>query len=376
MTKKIVFLTGTRADFGKLKSLIEITRKDELFEVHIFVTGMHMLKEYGYTLIEVEKCGYSNIHTFVNHTHETTMDLSLAKTIQGFSELINSLKPELIVVHGDRIEAMAGAIVGALNNITVAHIEGGEVSGTIDELIRHSVSKMSHTHFVSNQEAKSRLIQMGELPESIFVIGSPDVDLMLSQNLPTIQKVKQYYEIHFDQFGIAMFHPVTTEFDLMEKYANDFVDAMLASEEKFVVIFPNNDLGSAAILEAYKRLEGKPNFKIFPSIRFEYFLTLLKHAKLMVGNSSAGIREAPYYGIPVVNIGTRQQNRSMHKDILNCGYHTQEIKHAIQKCEGQSFEKEDLFGNGKSDILFLESLKSDKFWGIDRQKRFIDLTIN
>ena len=376
MTKKSVFVTGTRADFGKLKSLIEITRKDSLFEVHIFVTGMHMLKEYGYTLIEVEKCGYSNIHTFVNHTHETTMDLSLAKTIEGFSALINKIKPDLIVVHGDRIEAMAGAIVGALNNIKVAHIEGGEVSGTIDELIRHSVSKLSHTHFVSNQQAKTRLIQMGELPESIFVIGSPDVDLMLSQNLPSIQKVKQYYDIDYDHYSIAMFHPVTTEFELMEYYANDFVEAMVESKEKFVVIFPNNDLGSAAILNAYQKLEGNPNLKIFPSIRFEYFLTLLKNAKLMVGNSSAGIREAPYYRVPVVNIGTRQQNRAMHQDIINCGYSKDEIQEAIRKCDGLTFQKEDLFGEGKSDILFLESLMSEDFWMIDRQKRFIDLTIN
>lgn len=376
MTKKIVFLTGTRADFGKLKSLIEVTRKDSLFEVHIFVTGMHMLKEYGYTLIEVEKCGYSNIHTFINHTHETTMDLSLAKTIQGFSQLINKIKPDLIVVHGDRIEAMAGAIVGALNNITVAHIEGGEVSGTIDELIRHSVSKMSHTHFVSNQQAKNRLIQMGELPESIFVIGSPDVDLMLSENLPDIKKVKSYYDIEFEEYGIAMFHPVTTEFDSMNAYATEFVDALIESNEKFVVIYPNNDLGSASILDAYQRLVGNPNFKIFPSIRFEYFLTLLKNAMVMVGNSSAGIREAPYYGIPVVNIGTRQQNRAMHADILNCGYATFEILDAIKKCKGLTFEKEDLFGEGKSDVLFLESLKSADFWEVDRQKRFIDLRIN
>jgi UDP-N-acetylglucosamine 2-epimerase (hydrolysing) len=374
--KKIVFLTGTRADFGKLKSLIEITRKDPLFEVHIFVTGMHMLREYGYTLIEVEKCGYANIHTFVNHTHETTMDLSLAKTIQGFSELINTIKPNLIVVHGDRIEAMAGAIVGALNNITVAHIEGGEVSGTIDELIRHSVSKMSHTHFVSNQQAKNRLIQMGELPVSIFVIGSPDVDLMLSQSLPSIQKVKQYYEIEFEHYAIAMFHPVTTEIDRMEKYAQEFVEALIGSGKRFVVIFPNNDLGSTAILDAYKKLKRNPNFKIFPSIRFEYFLTLLKNAKFMIGNSSAGIREAPYYGIPVVNIGTRQQNRAMNCDIINCGYSKLGIQAAIRKCEGLTFELEDLFGEGKSDVLFLESLKSADFWGIDRQKRFIDLTIN
>lgn len=375
MTKKIVFLTGTRADFGKLKSLIEITRKDSFFEVHLFVTGMHMLKEYGYTLIEVEKCGYSNIHTFVNHTHETTMDLSLAKTIQGFSEHVNQVKPDLIVVHGDRIEAMAGAIVGALNNITVAHIEGGEVSGTIDELIRHSVSKMSHTHFVSNQQAKNRLIQMGELPESIFVIGSPDIDLMFSDHLPKIQKVKEYYEIDFGEYAIAMLHPVTTEFDLMESYSLSFVEALIDSGQKYVVIFPNNDLGSSAILAAYQKLENHPNFKIFPSIRFEYFLTLLKNASFMVGNSSAGIREAPYYGIPVVNIGTRQQNRAVHQDIVNCGYSKPEILEAIKKCEGVTFETEELFGEGKSDLLFLESLKSDDFWMVDRQKKFIDLTI-
>lgn len=372
--RKIVFLTGTRADFGKLKSLIEITRNQPDFEVHVFVTGMHLLKEYGYTLIEVEKCGYKNIHSFANHTHETTMDLSLAKTIEGFSSFIKLTKPDLIVVHGDRIEAMAGAIVGALNNIRVAHIEGGEVSGTIDELIRHSVSKLSHIHFVSNEKAKERLIQMGELPESILVIGSPDVDLMLSKNLPSIEKVKSYYEIDYQNYGIAMFHPVTTEYDEMRYYAKEFVDSLLEFGKEIVVIFPNNDLGSSFILEEYTRLENNPKFRIFPSIRFEYFLTLLKNAKFMVGNSSAGIREAPYYGIPVVNIGSRQQNRALHKDIINCTYEKSEILKALSLSIISKFEKEDLFGKGKSDKLFLEELQTERFWNIDRQKQFVDIS--
>ena len=371
--RKIAFLTGTRADFGKLKSLIEITRIQPDFEVHVFVTGMHLLKEYGYTLIEVEKCGYENIHPFANHTHESTMDLSLAKTIEGFSEFVKKELPDLIVVHGDRIEAMAGAIVGALNNIRVAHIEGGEVSGTIDELIRHAVSKMSHIHFVSNDKAKERLIQMGEIPDAILVIGSPDVDLMLSDKLPSIEKVKSYYEVSFESYGIAMFHPVTTEFDRMEHYAKDFVDALLEFNKELVVIFPNNDLGSSFILEQYKRLEGNPNFRVFPSIRFEYFLTLLKNAKFMMGNSSAGLREAPYYGIPVVNIGTRQLNRALHADIINCGYGKEEILQALSLAIISRFEKEDLFGKGKSDELFLEAILSENFWNIDHQKQFIDI---
>jgi len=371
--RKIAFLTGTRADFGKLKSLIEITSIQADFEVHVFVTGMHLLKDYGYTLIEVEKCGYEYIHAFANHTHESTMDLSLAKTIEGFSAFVKAEKPDLIVVHGDRIEAMAGAIVGALNNIRVAHIEGGEVSGTIDELIRHSVSKMSHIHFVSNEKAKVRLIQMGEIPDSIWVIGSPDVDLMLSDKLPTIEKVKSYYELDFPDYGIAMFHPVTTEIDKMAHHAEVFVDALIQFDKKLVVIFPNNDLGSSFILEQYKRLEGNSNFRVFPSIRFEYFLTLLKNASYMVGNSSAGIREAPYYGIPVVNIGTRQLNRALHQDIINCGYTKNEIIEALSLAAISKFEKEDLYGQGKSDQMFLEVLQCERFWEINRQKQFLDI---
>lgn len=372
-SKKIAFLTGTRADFGKLKSLIEITEKDEAFEVHIFVTGMHMLQDYGYTLKEVEKAGFKNIFPFANHTHEKTMDLSLAKTIEGFSAYVNQLQPDLIVVHGDRIEAMAGAVVGALNNTMVAHIEGGEVSGTIDELIRHSVSKMSHIHFVSNEKAKTRLIQMGELPEAIYVIGSPDVDVMVSNKLPGIEKVKNYYEIPFECYAVAMFHPVTTEIENMKTYAEAFVDAMIEDSQNYVVIFPNNDLGSSHILEALKKLEGHERFKVFPSIRFEYFLTLLKHADFLLGNSSAGIREAPYYGIPVVNIGTRQLNRAMHEDIINCGYHKSDLLEAICRAKNSEFSKEDLFGDGTSDLKFIDSLKNPLFWTINKQKQFVDL---
>jgi UDP-N-acetylglucosamine 2-epimerase (hydrolysing) len=303
------------------------------------------------------------------------MDLSLARTIEGFSEFVKKVSPDLIIVHGDRIEALAGAIVGALNNIRVAHIEGGEVSGTIDELIRHSVSKMSHAHFVSNAKAKERLIQMGELPEAVFEIGSPDVDLMLSDTLPTIDQVKSYYEIPFESYGIAMFHPVTTEYGQMKDYAKQFVDALLDSDKCLVVIYPNNDLGSALILEEYKRLKGNRRFRVFPSIRFEFFLTLLKHARFMVGNSSAGIREAPYYGIPVVNIGTRQQNRALHQDIINCGYDCLEICQAMDIAAVSQFEKENLFGRGSSDRKFLDVLCSVQFWEIDRQKQFVDISL-
>ncbi len=371
--RKIVFLTGTRADFGKIKSLIQIVEKDEAFDPFVFVTGMHLMHTYGFTVLEIEKCNFSNIHTFSNHTCETTMDLTLAKTIEGFSAYIKDVKPDLIVVHGDRVEALAGAIVGSLNNVLVAHIEGGEVSGTIDELIRHSVSKMSHIHYVSNDNAQKRLLQMGEFPDAIKVIGSPDVDIMFSENLPTIEDVKNYYEICFNKYAVAMFHPVTTEFEHMEKYATNFVNALLEDDKNYVVIYPNNDLGSEVILKQYKRLDDNPRFRIFPSIRFEYFLTLLKNSMFIIGNSSAGIREAPYYGIATINIGTRQENRALHSHIINASYEENSIKDGLNTSFKQIEKDSSAFGKGNSASLFLDSLKTESFWQLNKQKQFIDI---
>lgn len=371
--KKILFLTGTRADFGKIKSLISIADENPMFEVHVFVTGMHLQQEYGYTLIEIERCNFKNVHTFENHTHETTMDLTLAKTIEGVSSYCKKINPDLIIIHGDRVETLAGAIVGALNNILVAHIEGGELSGTVDELIRHSVSKLSHIHFVSNEEAAKRLRQMGELEESIFTIGSPDIDIMFSSNLPSVEEVKSYYEIPFQEYAVVMFHPVTTEVNEMNRYAANLVEVLESDTTNYIVIYPNNDLGSKLILQQYEKLKGNGRFRIFPSIRFEYFLTLLKNAQFVLGNSSAGVREAPYYGIPVINIGTRQQNRSDNATIINVDYEKENIKKAILSIKfHKTIQVTSNFGTGNSATLFLKSIKSDDIWKINHQKQFRD----
>jgi UDP-N-acetylglucosamine 2-epimerase (hydrolysing) len=373
MKRKILFLTGTRADFGKIKSLIAILESHPHFEAFVFVTGMHLQDEYGLTVIEIERCKFSHVHTFENHTHETTMDLTLAKTIEGLSAYCKEITPDLIVVHGDRVETLAGAIVGSLNNILVAHIEGGELSGTVDELIRHSVSKLSHIHFASNNDAARRLVQMGEIKSSIFVIGSPDVDIMFSSDLPDIETAKAYYEIGFEKYGVAMFHPVTTETRDMEHYANEFVDALLNDSHNYVVIFPNNDLGSGFIINAYRKLQGNPRFRIFPSLRFEYFLMLLKNSQFIIGNSSAGIREAPYYGIPIVNIGTRQQNRALHADIINADYSAKSITDALHNIDSHRVRPaNDDFGQGNSAEMFLKSLLDKEIWASNHQKQFRD----
>lgn len=371
--KRVLFITGTRADFGKLKSLIKVLDDHPDFEVSIFVTGMHMQRLYGSTFLEVERCGCKSIFKYLNQTSESTMDLTLGKTIDGLSTYLKENPVDLIVVHGDRVEALAGAITGSLNNILVAHIEGGELSGTIDELIRHAVSKLSHTHFVANEKARSRLIQMGEQEESVFVIGSPDMDVMFSDALPALETVKEYYEIPYDSYGIVMYHPVTTEYEHTALHASQLVSALLNDTHNYVVIYPNNDLGSHLILDVYRELKDHPRFRLIPSMRFEYFLSLLKNASFIVGNSSAGVREAPAYGVPCINIGSRQQNRACSPFIYNSSEDSGQILESIAGIEQIAVKPEYTFGKGNSAEKFLDLLSTSAFWDTSRQKQFRDL---
>lgn len=375
--KKIVFLTGTRADYGKLKSLMKKVEESDKFELYVFVTGMHMLQKYGSTYREVEKDGFKNIYKYINQKSSSShhMDIALSNTIIGFSNYCDELSPDMIVVHGDRLEALAGAIVGAFNNIRVMHIEGGEVSGTIDESIRHSITKMSHFHLVANEEAKKRITQLGEKEDGIFVFGSPDIDIMYSKNLPTIEKVKEKYDINFDDYSILMYHPVTTEVDNLEENIKNLVDAIIESDKNYVVIYPNNDSGSDIILNEYKRLEEYNKCAIYPSMRFEYFLTLLKECDFIIGNSSSGIREACAYGKVAIDLGNRQKGR--YSNSVSNIMHTVEEKNKIMELIKQSQKLQvnaiSHFGNGNSDEKFMQILENNDIWNRDIQKKFIDI---
>ena len=374
MIRKIVFLTGTRADFGKLSSLMDIIESNDSFECHIFVTGMHTLEKYGNTFEEVQKKGYKNITIFENQTNTILQDIILANTVIGFSEYVKKISPDMIIVHGDRIEALAGAIVGSFNNILVSHIEGGEISGTVDELIRHAVSKLSHIHFTANDEAKERLIQLGEAKDSIFTIGSPDIEIMTSVELPTIEAVSKYYEIPFRDFGVLIFHPITTELDTLKDQIDQIVSSLIDSNKNFIVIYPNNDNGTDIIIKKIHELENNKNFRIFPSIRFLYFLTILKHAKFILGNSSAAVREAEVFGTPAINIGSRQKNRSKNKEIINVEPKKDLILNAIQNIENIRFDEKSFFGYVENTTeKFLNVLQNPLVWNISIQKQFIDI---
>ena len=375
MYKRILFITGTRADYGKIKSLMKTMDNSERYEVFIYVSGMHLLSQYGSTYREVLKDGYQNVHVAFGQQQTDDMSYNLGVVLTNLAVYVSQVQPDMILVHGDRIDALAGAITGALNNILVAHIEGGEISGTIDDSIRHAISKFAHLHFVCNEEAKKRIIQLGESDKHIFVIGSPDIDIMLSDELPSLAETKKYYDISFEEYAIFMYHPVTTEVSELGEHITKVVQALRSSGKNYVVIYPNNDLGTEIILEKIQKLDAEENFAVYPSIRFEYFLTLLKHALFIIGNSSAGIRESGIYGVPAIDIGTRQNGRYDKKTLKNVQHveeKVEDILEAIRDAETYAIPCHN-FGMGNSTERFLKILEREETWECEVQKRFVDL---
>jgi UDP-N-acetylglucosamine 2-epimerase (hydrolysing) len=367
--KKIAFLTGTRADYGKIKPLISSLGSN--FEVLIIATGMHLMESYGNTVKQLKNDRLARIETFKNQDLDSTMQEVLANTILGLSQLLEKENIDLLVLHGDRVESMAGAITAALMNIRVAHIEGGEISGTVDNLMRHSISKLAQHHFVTNKRAANILSKIGESNSQIYEIGSPDLDIIESSLIPQISEVKSHYGIIFENYGILLFHPVTTELHFLESQMDEICEAVLASDLQWVIIQPNNDTGSNIVREKLKKLSNPSVFKHIQSMRFEYFIGLMQNSSLILGNSSAGIMEAPHLGIPSVNIGTRQRNRFNEEEIpsiVNTIANRKSILNAIEFTKLMKIIPTKKFGDGNASKRFNSILQKDDFWSYPLEK--------
>ena len=326
MTRHLLFLTGTRADFGKLEPLAAAAR-DAGHRVTFFVTGMHLMDRYGLTRNEVRRMPGVAIQEYENQQEGDPQDAVLAATVTGFSAYVRKTKPDLVILHGDRIEALAGALVAATNYIRSAHVEGGEVSGTIDEVFRHCNTKLCTHHFVSSEAAARRVMALGEPPETIHTIG---------------------------------------------QQASDLFGALEASGRNFVVIAPNNDPGSAAIFAVLDRLP-KDRFRVLPSMRFAHFSELMKNAACMAGNSSAGVREAPFLGLPSLDIGTRQSNRSDAPSVTACEASDRAvILDFLRTHWGRPADRHEGFGQGSAAGRFVEVLARPEFWALSLQKAFRD----
>lgn len=368
--KRLLFVTGTRADYGKLEPLAKAVQ-DAGFSVSFFITGMHMMSRYGETRIEVKRFPGAEFFEFVNQREGDAQDFILSKTILGFSDFVHEHRPDLVVVHGDRVEALAASIVCAMRYIRSAHIEGGEVSGTIDESIRHCNTKLCATHFVSSEAAEARVLALGESPNSVFNIGSPELDTHAQPSGVSIEEVKARYGIPFDTYGIAIFHAVTSEQDTIGDQARALFGALETSGKRFVVISPNNDPGTEDIFEVLENLPPE-RFRLIPSMRFNYFSELMKNAALMVGNSSAGVREAPFLGLPSLDVGTRQNRRAQAESVtIYSAYQTSEILKWLSDNWCAKATASDAFGNGSASALFASIIQRKAFWQCSMQKGFV-----
>jgi len=370
--KSILFVTGTRADYGKLEPLA-IEAANAGFPVTFFVTGMHMMEKYGLTKTEIHRNSHLfDIVEYINQRDGDPQDIVAAKTIVGFSDFLKEMRPDLVVIHGDRVEALACALVSAMNYILCAHIEGGEVSGTIDEVFRHCNTKLSSIHLVSSKAAHDRVLRLGETASAVEIIGSPELDIHAKPSGVSLAEVRDRYEIASDDYGICILHPVTSEADTMREQARSVLSALEESGKYFVLIMPNNDPGSKDIMEEIRKLP-ESRFRVLPSMRFHYFSELLRNAKVMLGNSSAGVREAPYLGVPSMTLGTRQQNRASAESVFTtCCFDRDAITAFVANEWGKRYPRDDSFGEGLASEKFRELLLSPSFWDRPRQKYFAE----
>jgi UDP-N-acetylglucosamine 2-epimerase (hydrolysing) len=334
---------------------------------------MHLLERYGRTKLEVARVPGVAVFEFQNQREGDPQDVILAKTVTGFSDFLTEHRPVLVVVHGDRIEALACALVCATNYVRSAHVEGGEVSGTIDEVFRHCNTKLATHHFVSSEGAARRVMALGEPAGSIHVIGSPELDFHAQPSGVTLAEVRARYAIPFAEYGIAVFHPVTSEAATMGAQAAALFGTLAESGRDFVVIAPNNDPGSEAIFAVLRDLPAE-RFRMLPSMRFAHFSELMKNAACMVGNSSAGVREAPFLGLPSLDIGTRQTDRAASPSVASAdAFDRDAILRFLAEAWGRPHAPHTAFGEGRAADRFVAVLNDPAFWARGLQKRFADL---
>ncbi len=335
MTKrKITCITGTRADYPRVRSVLREIRSREDLELSLIVTGSHLLSEYGYSAQEIIDDGFEiseKVEMFIGE-FDTPLGMTeaSARCTAGVAKALDQLKPDLVLITVDRVETLASTTAASLMNFPIAHIQGGEVTGTIDESIRHAVTKLSHIHFPATDDAAQRIIMMGENKDLVFNTGCPYIDEIQQVELITREELAFKYDLDEKKnFVIFTQHSVTTEFKESSYQVEQTIEAIKGfSDIQVVCFFSNTDAGGKEII---KKIKDQHNFKVIPNMLSKDFLSLMSHSSLMIGNSSAGIREAPSFKLPVINIGSRQNGRLRASNVIDVDHDTKQIKDAINK---------------------------------------------
>lgn len=326
--RKVCVVTGTRAEYGLLCRLMRLIQESPDTQLQVIATNMHLSSKYGNTYQEIEKDGFTidcKIPIIDENAEDNAVTTvkSMAKALSGFAEAYAKLKPDMMVVLGDRYEILAAATAALIERIPIAHLHGGEVTeGAYDDAIRHSITKMSHLHFTSTEEYRKRVIQLGEQPDRVFYVGAPGVENIKKFPLMSKEEVEDSVNFKLDENTILVtYHPVTLGEHTAEKDIKEFIGAL--DERKNLRVFftmPNSDTGSQAIVDAINEfVDNNPDRAIaYKSLGIKRYLSVMKYAGAVVGNSSSGLLEVPSFGIPTLNIGDRQKGRMAADSVYNC----------------------------------------------------------
>lgn len=344
--KRIGIMTGTRAEYGLLKSLMQEINKDNDLELYLIVSGMHLSPEFGMTYKEIEEDGFeinAKVEMLLSSDSPAGISKSIGLGVIGFADEFQRADLDMLILLGDRYEALSAAISAMVMRIPIAHLHGGELTeGAIDEGIRHSITKMSYLHFTSTEQYRNRVIQLGENPERVFYVGALGVENIKKINLMTKEELEKSIHFEIDENTVVVtYHPVTLENNTVEEQFLNLLK-VLDRNPKIRMIFTkaNADTNGRIVNELIDKYTAQNSERAcaFMSLGQKRYLSALKYCRIVIGNSSSGIIEAPSFGKPIINIGDRQKGRICADSVINCGYTQQEIQQAMETALTEEFE--------------------------------------
>lgn len=344
--KRIGIMTGTRAEYGLLKSLMQEINKDNDLELYLIVSGMHLSPEFGMTYKEIEEDGFeinAKVEMLLSSDSPAGISKSIGLGVIGFADEFQRADLDMLILLGDRYEALSAAISAMVMRIPIAHLHGGELTeGAIDEGIRHSITKMSYLHFTSTEQYRNRVIQLGENPERVFYVGALGVENIKKINLMTKEELERSIHFEIDENTVIVtYHPVTLENNTVEEQFLNLLK-VLDRNPKIRMIFTkaNADTNGRIVNELIDKYAAQNSERAcaFMSLGQKRYLSALKYCRIVIGNSSSGIIEAPSFGKPIINIGDRQKGRICADSVINCGYTQQEIQQAMETALTKEFE--------------------------------------
>ena len=344
--KRIGIMTGTRAEYGLLKPLMQEINKDNDLELYLIVSGMHLSPEFGMTYQEIEEDGFeinAKVEMLLSSDSPAGISKSIGLGVIGFADEFQRADLDMLILLGDRYEALSAAICALVMRIPIAHLHGGELTeGAIDEGIRHSITKMSYLHFTSTEQYRNRVIQLGENPERVFYVGALGVENIKKIKLMTKEELERSIHFEIDENTVIVtYHPVTLENNTVEEQFLNLLE-VLDRNPKIRMIFTkaNADTNGRIVNELIDKYAAQNSERAcaFVSLGQKRYLSALKYCRIVIGNSSSGIIEAPSFGKPIINIGDRQKGRICADSVINCGYTQQEIQQAMETALTKEFE--------------------------------------